>query len=303
MVDGMEVSGAARAPPNPSLVAPTDPYSDSTATLGTRTARTGLVDRRVSTVPMSISPLTPTTQLVTILLLPCLSWACAFPTPLRTIFPPPTHPPLSPRCAPLPLLSTSRRLRRSQPHPPPLLQVHGACSRDLSSSPSSFLQYLPLSVRSLPPGPTLRGLATPPYYNLGCPSFDTQQRSPFRLRRKAMAPAYPDARKGSCQNGLSLICSHPMLANCPSSVIHMSTCRSHTASQMCFTLNTCAPFLTDQPCAQPPHRARPSQVRASEHHHAGGHALQRPQRGTQAAGAYYRAWCAPINQSPNPITS
>ena len=50
-------------------------------------------------------------------------------------------------------------------------------------------------------------------------------------------------------------------------------------------------------------RSRSSEVRAAEHRDAGGRTLQRPQRGTQAVGAYYRAWCAPTNQSPNPITS
>ena len=46
MVDGMEVSGAARPPPHFMLPVPTDSYFQSTAILGTTTARTELLGRR-----------------------------------------------------------------------------------------------------------------------------------------------------------------------------------------------------------------------------------------------------------------
>ena len=306
MVDGMQVTGAARAPPHFLSAVPTTECLQFTATLGTTTARTELLDRRARRAfHPSHSKWSRGFHLILLTLFsgafmgspgPCRARVIADARPFLARRPsPPPHPP-----APFlhPYLHRSPRALLALP------SAADGCPIFLLStwSPPGLIIPSPPAPR----GPALSAWtssytttsASPP--TTLAPLFSAP---PVHSRRKAMAPAYPDARKGSCQNGLSFNRSHPMLAKCPPSVTRLSTYRPYTASQMCFLLTTRAPHFTDQPSDQPPHRARPSEVRAAEHRDAGGRTLQRPQRGTQAVGPYHRAWCAPTNQSPNPITS
>ena len=262
----MEVSGAARAPPHLTFAAPTTEYFQSTAILGTTTARSKLFGRCGRKVLDCAPPLSPpsarTAYIVVISFLQCppaLPRAHAPTHPAHVRAPRPPIPPLpSPEPALQPPSSLARHARcQSQPRP-----SHGwpRAYVPYSPPPSSPPRHLLLSSRSLLSNPMRQGYVTLHLPSPECPSFASQQLS---ARRKAMAPAYPDARKGSCQNGLSFNRSHPMLANCPPSVTRVSTYRPYIASQMCFLLTTHAPHFTDQPRDQLSHRARSSEVRAA----------------------------------------
>ena len=277
MADQMQASGAARPPPYSLHVAPSARYTSSTATLGTSTARLKLLVRRAHAISDYDSPLAPTIQLASIFLLPCLLLsprACAFAHPTHTPFPPPTRPPLSPWYVPLLPLFSSRRLRRSQLQPPPLLCAPGVYVRNSSSPPSSFLQHLPPSTRPLPSGSASRDHVVPHILHPGCPSFvmgwSLFSLSPPSVSRKAMSPDSPDACEGSCQNGLSSTRLKILPTYCFTAVLHMPSGCTHTVNHLYPIPTTLAPYFSAQWTRyQLQHRPRPSEVRAAEHRDPG----------------------------------
>ena len=130
MVDGMEVSGAARAPPHLTFAAPTTEYFQSTAILGTTTARSKLFGRCGRKVLDHAPPLAPpsarTAYIVVISLLQCppaLPRAHAPTNPAHVRAPRPPIPSL-----PSPELALQ----------PPLLP-RSACSLPIPATPFAWL--------------------------------------------------------------------------------------------------------------------------------------------------------------------
>ena len=119
-----------------------------------------------------------------------------------------------------------------------------------------------------------------------------------------MSPDSPDACEGSCQNGLSSKRPNILPTHCFTAVLHTPSGCIHTVNQLYTIPTTLAPYLTAQWTRdQFQHCPRPSEVRAAEHRDPGRPARLGTHYGPQTTGAYYRAWCAPTNQSPEPITS
>ena len=307
MVDGMEVSGAARPPPHFMLPVPTDSYFQSTAILGTTTARTELLGRRAR---RAFHPPLPTWYRGLHLLWLILSGGAsggspdarmdhlttyARPSPPRRPSPPPHY---TVPCSPLWLLRSSRSCSLALPtYPDDPFQL-------LSTQPSWGSYFLSPAAPRMPALSARVTLHPTASSLLSAPFAPPLTRSPIHSRRKAIPPEDPDAREGQGLIGQSSIRTYPMLAYRLTKVHHESSNRNQLASQLYIIPTTRAPFSAGSAGGQLWNRSRPSESRAAEHHHLGRYALHgQLRRQPQRIGAYYRAWCVPMNQSPNPITT
>ena len=218
MADQMQASGAARPPPHSLHVAPSARYTSSTATLGTSTARSKLLGRRArGTLQFSQSSWARELHLL------LLMWFCESPVGRND-------------ASTVRVIADARPFHAGRPLPPPYPlapRLHLCTLRSprallaLSSAADGCPIFLlskwspPGLITPSPPAP--RG----PALSAWTSSYTTTSASPPAIlaplfsappvhsRRKAMAPAYPDARKGSCQNGLSFNRSHQCSPNVP----------------------------------------------------------------------------------------
>ena len=206
----MQASDAPRAPTHFSLLVPTAANDGSAAALGTSTARPKLFGRRVRMVSDYAPPWAREFCLLLLMLL------CAVPVGRPDACAIRIRPDARPFAA-----------RHLPPNPRPRTSLSHSClslrSRSVFTTHSSAechapLPFMPPScTNTAPPPPSvplrLALLSPPPACPLGlicstAPPAPLLSGSSGLSRRKAMAPAYPDVRKGSCQNGLSFKRSH-----------------------------------------------------------------------------------------------